>query len=240
MRLFSLDELKILIEEPNGVCISVYMPTRQLGVETQQNPIRFKNLLRQAEQELINSGLRSQDIQDLLQPAREIDEYDFWQHQSNGLAIFIAPNFFSYYCLPINFPELVVVTDRFHLKPLLPLLTTDGMFYILALSQNQVRLFQGTRYSVTEIELEDVPQGIAEALKYDNAEKQLQFHSGTSQGGSSQRAAMFHGQGAGNDEQKDNILRYFLQVNKGLQDLLKNQQVPLVLAGVDYLLPIYK
>jgi len=42
----------------------------------------------------------------------------------------------------------VVVSDRFHLKPLLPLLTGDGRFYILALSQNQVRLLQGTRYSV--------------------------------------------------------------------------------------------
>ncbi len=221
MKLFSFDEVKTLIEEPNGICVTIYMPTHRLGVETQQNPIRFKNLLRQAEEQLINSGLRSQDVKDLLQPAEEIDEYDFWQHQSDGLAIFIANNVFSYYCLPIDFPELVVVTNRFHLKPLLSLLTTDGLFYILALSQNQVRLFQGSRYSVSEIELENVPQGIAEALKYDDPEKQFQFHTGTSEGGG-ERAAMFHGQGAGNDEQKDNILRYFRQVNQGLQELFKN------------------
>jgi hypothetical protein len=112
-----------------------------------------------------------------------------------------------------------------------------------------VRLFQGTRYSVSEIELENVPQSIAEALKYHDAEKQLQFHTGTSQAGGDapkgsrpkgDRAAMFHGQGAGNDEQKDNIIRYFRQVDKGLQELLKNQQTPLVLAGVEYLFPIYK
>jgi hypothetical protein len=239
MKLLSIDELKTLIEKPDGVCVSIYLPTHRLGTETQQDPIRFKNLLREAEEQLIKSGLRGQDARDLLERAKELDEYKFWQHQSGGLAIFISTNLFSYYCLPINFQELVVVTDRFHLKPLLPLLTGDGQFYILALSQNQVRLFQGTRYSVSEIELENVPQSIAEALKYDDAEKQLQFHTGTSQAGG-ERAGMFHGQGAGNDQQKDNLLRYFRKVDAGLEELLKNQQAPLVLAGVEYLFPIYK
>ncbi|MBD0390536.1 MAG: hypothetical protein ICV54_29560, partial [Nostoc sp. C3-bin3] len=129
---------------------------------------------------------------------------------------------------------------RFHLKPLMSLLTGDGQFYILALSQNLVRLFQATRFSIREIELEDVPTSIAEALRYDDPEKSLQFHTGTPQGGSGSRAAIFHGHGAGNDEQKDNILRYFRQVNDGLQELLENHKSPLVLAGVDYLLPIYR
>ncbi len=243
MKLLSINELKTLVEKPDGVCVSIYMPTIKLGAETQQNPIRFKNLMREAEEQLINSGLRGQDARDLLQPAQEIDNYEFWQHQGDGLAIFISKNMFSYYCLPLNFEELVVVTDRFHLKPLLSLLTGDGRFYILALSQNQVRLFQGTRYSINEIELENVPQSLAEALKYDTAEKQLQFHTRTPQGGGGgggDRAAIFHGQGAGNDDQKDNILRYFHQVDEGLQELLKNQQAPLVLAGVEYLFPIYE
>lgn len=240
MKLLSINELKTLVEKPDGYCVSLYMPTIKLGAETQQNPIRFKNLMREAEEQLIKSGLRAQDARDLLQPAQEIDNYEFWQHQSDGLAIFISKNVFSYYCLPLNFAELVVVNDRFHLKPLLSLLTGDGQFYILALSQNQVRLFQGTRYSVNEIELENVPQSLAEALKYDTTDKQLQFHTGTPQGGGGDRAAIFHGHGAGNEEEKDNILRYFRQVNEGLQELLKNQQAPLVLAGVEYLFSIYK
>ncbi|NJN08246.1 MAG: hypothetical protein HC815_09705 [Richelia sp. RM1_1_1] len=243
MKLLSIDELKSLVTIPEDICVSIYLPTVKLGVETQQNPIRFKNLLRTAEEQLINRGIRPQDAKDLLKPAQRIDEYEFWQHQSDGLAIFISKNLFSYYCLPVDFPELVIVSDRFHLKPLLPLLTGDGQFYILALSQNQVKLFQGTRYSVSEIELENVPQGIAEALKYDDAEQQLQFHTGTSPGSGNsggERAAIFHGQGGGNDEQKDDILRYFRQVDKGLQELLKNQQLPLILAGVEYLFPIYQ
>ena len=240
MKLFSIEELATLTLEANTNCVSIYMPTYKMSTETLQNPIRFKNLIREAEEKLIETGLRGQEAKDLLLPAHELDEYDFWQHQSDGLAIFISNNFFSYYTVPIDFQELVVVTDRFHIKPLISLLTGDGQFYILALSQNLVRLFQGTRYSVNQIELEDLPTSIAEALKYDDPEKSLQFHTGTPQGGSGGRAAIFHGQGAGNDDAKDNILRYFRKVNDGLQQLLKNQKCPLVLVGVDYLLPIYK
>jgi len=238
--LVSIDELFSLAADKSEACVSIYMPTHRLGTQTQQDPIRFKNLTREAEEKLIAKGLRSQNARDLIQRVQAIDDYLFWQHQSDGLAIFISDNLFSYYCLPLDFPELVVVSDRFHLKPLLPLLTGDGQFYILALSQNQVRLFQGTRYKVKEVELEDVPTSIAEALKYDDPEKKLQFHTGTAGGASGDRSAMFHGHGSGNDEQKDNILRYFRKVNAGLRELLKNQHYPLILAGVDYLLPIYQ
>jgi Bacterial archaeo-eukaryotic release factor family 7 len=240
MNLLSVDELAILTAEASTKCVSIYMPTYKMSTETLQNPIRFKNLMREAEEKLIETGLRPQDARDLLSPAHELDKYDFWQHQSDGLVIFISKNLFSYYTVPVDFQELVVVTDRFHLKPLMSLLTGDGQFYILALSQNLVRLYQATRYSVKEIELEDVPTSIAEALQYDDPEKSLQFHTGTPQGGGGSRAAIFHGQGAGNDDAKENILRYFRKVNEGLQELLKNQKCPLVLAGVDYLLPIYK
>lgn len=236
MSLLSIDELKTLIET-EGSCVSIYMPTHRMGTETQQDPIRFKNLIQQAEEHLIASGLRGRDARDLLERAKELDDYQFWQHQSDGLAIFVSNNVFSYYSVPLDFAELVVVSDRFHLKPLLPMVTGDGQFYVLALSQNQVRLLQGTRYSVSEVELENVPQSIAEALKHDDPEKQ--FHTGTPQAGGA-RAAMFHGQGAGNDDEKDNILRYFRKVNGALQELLKNQRSPLVLAGVEYLFPIYK
>lgn len=109
----------------------------------------------------------------------------------------------------------------------------------MQLSQNQVRLFQGTRYSISEIELQDVPQSIAEAFKYDDPEKQLQLHTGTPQGGG-ERAAMFHGHGGATEEQKVNILRYFRKVDSGIQELLKKVRSPLILAGVEYLFPIYK
>jgi hypothetical protein len=241
MNLFSTNELSNLAAISKEICVSIYMPTQRKGAETQQNPIRFKNLLRQAEEDLIIAGLQNQDARNLLKPAQDLDDYKFWQHQSDGLAVFISSNLLHYYRVPLQFDQLVVVTDRFHLKPLLQLLTGDGQFYILALSQNQVRLLQGTRFSVSEIALEDVPQSMAEALQYDDPEKSLQFHTGTPQGaGGGSRSAIFHGHGAGNEDADTDLLRYFQKVDRGIQEFLKQQHAPLVLAGVDYLLPIYQ
>jgi len=252
MNLFAIDKLTALATESNSTCISIYTPMERLGSETQQNPIRFKNLMREAQTQLLELGMGEQDANNLLKPVHELDTYEFWQHQSDGLAILLSPNQFHYYRLPIAFAELTVVTDHFHLKPLLQLLSGDGQFYILGLSQNQVRLFQGTRYYIHEIPLKDiqvtdlpdvpnVPNNMAEALQYDDPEKSLQFHTGPSSGGSgSDRSAIFHGQGGGSDDHKDDLLRYFHQVNSGLESFLRNEKAPLILAGVDYLLPIYQ
>lgn len=241
MNSVSVQDLKTLSSEVQTTCVSIYLPMERLGVETQQNPIRFKNAIREAEAQLAATGMRSQDARDLLEPALSLDTYDFWQHQEIGLVLFVSPGLLQFYRLSIAVPELVVVTDRFHLKPLLPLLTGDGQFYILALSQNQVRLFRGSRFSVAEIQLEEMPTSIAEALKYDDPEKSLQFHTSTPQtAGRGDRAAIFHGHGAGEEDHNDNLLRYFRKVNEGIQDLVNNQKAPLVLAGVDYLFPIYQ
>jgi hypothetical protein len=216
------------------------MPTHRAFPETRQDPIRFKNLLREAEERLKAAGLPSQGAKKLLKQAKTlIKDGLFWQYQADGLAAFVSSDLFCHYRLPIKFDELLVVTDRFHIKPLLHLFTNDGRFYILALSQNEVKLFQCSRYSIREVELEDVPRSLSEALKYDDPEKQLQFHTRAPAAGG-ERAAMFHGHGAGKDDTKDSILRFFQQVDQGLTKILREERAPLVLAGVDYLLPIYR
>ncbi len=237
MNLLSKEELQSLFNFSNKLCVSIYMPVEKAGTETRQNPIRFKNLLAEAESKLIDAGLSTPEAEEFLQAAKAlIDNYDFWQHQEAGLACFISKNEMHYYCLPHNFSQLVEVSNRFHLKPLLPLITGDNKFYLLALSQNKIRLFQGNSYSIQELDLpEDVPASLSEALRYDDPEKQLQYHTVKSEGSS-----IYHAQGVGNTDNKNEILRYFQQVDRGLKSFLHEEQVPLILVGVEYLLPIYQ
>ncbi len=165
-----------------------------------------------------------------------IDNYDFWQHQDYGLAFFINQDEVKYYRLPYSFEESIEVSDRFYLKPLLPVLTNNNKFYLLALSQNEVRFFLGSHYSINEIKLpEGVPASLAEALKYDDPEKQLQYHSGNPG-----NSPIYHGQGVGTTDNKDEIKRFFDQINNGLTSVLQAEQTPLILAGVEFLLPIYQ
>jgi hypothetical protein len=243
MDILTRSELRTLTRKPKGWCVSIYMPTHRVGAEIQQDPIRLKNLLAEAEEHLLTRGLRTTEAKELLESAgRLLQDSLFWQRQSDGLAVFLSPEAFRYYRLPFDFKELVVVSDRFHIKPLLPLLSGDGRFYVLALSQNEVRLLQGTRYSVSEVALEGVPESLAEALRYEGPEKRLQFHTSTrTPGGKGERPAIFHGHGvASADDPKGYISRYFHQIDEGLHSLLQGEQAPLVLAGVDYLLPIYR
>ena len=227
------------MDRPGEVGISIYMPTHRT-VDVKQDPIRLNNLLREGEKRLIDNGLRAKDARQLLEPAQNLLTDDFfWRHQSESLAIFSSPGIFRSFRLPYNFQELVVVGEHFHIKPLLPLLSSDGLFYVLAVSQNETRLLQCSRYSVRTITPEGIPESLAEALKYDESERQLQFHTGTSTG-PGRRSAIFHGQGVGTDDAKDNILRYFKQIDHGLRELLREEQAPLVIAGVDYLHPIYR
>jgi hypothetical protein len=228
-----------------GSRVSLYMPTYQAGADVQQNAIRCKNLMREAEGRLLEVGLRTTEASAWLDPVQQlVADNAFWQEQSAGLALFRDAEIFRAYRLPLAFEELVVVAERFHLKPLLPLFTGDGRFYVLALSQNAVRMLQCTRYHVGTVQLENVPQSLAEALRYDDPEKQLQFHTETSQfytgtaGGGGRRAAMYHGHGIDEDA-KDNIRGYFRQIDRGVGEALRGEQAPLVLAGVDYLLPLY-
>jgi hypothetical protein len=163
----------------------------------------------------------------------------FWRRQSDGLALFVAADTFQTYRLPLPFSELVVIADRFHVKPLLPFFASDGHFYILALSQNQVRLLEGTRHTVDEVALEELPQSLADALQFERFERHLQFHTGASASGAGERAAVFHGHDP-SDETKGRILRWFHKINAELPDLLGTEQAPMVLAGVEYLLPLYR
>jgi len=239
MKSFSKDELKTLMAKQNGMCISIFMPTYRVGVEVQQNQIRLRNLLRIAEEKLLAGGSRPQEVKTLLEPLQGlVGNVVFWKHQGDGLAVFLSSSIFRYYRIPADFDELILVNDHFHVEPLLPALGVDDRFHILTLSQNEIRLFEGTIQSISEIEMENVPKSLAEALQYDELEKQVRFHRGASRG--AVRSSMLSGGGAELDDSKENILKYFRQINKGLHDLLKDEHTPLILAGVDYLFPIYK
>jgi hypothetical protein len=238
------EHLEALAERRGGPCVSLYQPTHRAGPDSrsfdQQDPVRFRNLLREAEQGLAASGVSPRAAEELLAPARRLlDDPGFWQYQADGLAVFLAPGVVRTFRVPLRVEELVVVAPGFHVKPLLALLTGDGLFYVLALSQNQVRLLAGTRDHLGEIELPGAPGSLADALGHGEPERQLQLHASGPAGGD-RRAATFHGQGAGVDDAKTNLLRFFQQVDRAVTRVIGNGSVPLVLAAVEYLAPIYR
>ena len=135
-----------------------------------------------------------------------------------------------------------MVGERFHFGPLLPLLSGDGRFHVLALSQKRVRLLEGTRDSVREMDLHDIPESLQDAVGYDWEEKTLQFHSGTATTGATggRRRAMYHGQNVGEEDEQEEIQKFLHLVDNGIRKMLRDPQEPLVLAGVEYMRAMYR
>jgi len=240
--LLTHQKVESLVRRQESLCVSFFLPTHRRSKEIEQDPIRLKNLLREALHKLEAKGMRSVEARRLLAPASDLlDDPHFWRYQSEGLALFLAESFFRSFRLPIKLPEQVFVDDHFHVAPLIPVLNHSARFLLLALSQNQVRLLECSPKGVSRIHLEEVPSSLSEALAWDDPQKELQFHTGSPPGsGAGKRAAVFHGSDGVKDSSKDRILRYFQKVDRGLRDTLRSQGAPLILAAVDYLIPIYK
>ncbi len=239
MDVLSLPDLKELSRHDSGHLVSLYMKTQRFGPDSQAgNVTRMKQLLKSAATQLAELGARTAEIDSILNPVRQLaDDRTFWLRAEDGLAIF-ADGGVRVFRLAEAPPELAVVGPRYHLRPLLTLLGSDRHYYVLALSQKHARLLRGSAAELVEVDLGDAPTSLAEALKWDDFERQsLQFHTGTSNGQGGRRAAMFHG-GAEADP-KDQILRYFREIDRALVEHVRDG-APLILAGVDYVLPLYR
>ncbi|MBD3221053.1 hypothetical protein GF314_07390 [bacterium] len=214
--------------------VSIYQPTHRAGRDIREDPIRLKNLLRQAEAALGEWGLGEQECADLLAPATALlDQGSFWERQSDGLALFLDAEGRTEFRCPRRFDELCYVHDHFHVKPLLPLLRWDTVFHLLALSLNRVRLYEVTVDDLDEVALGDIPESLPAALGHELAEPSLQHHGGPRSGNG--RATLYHGQGAGEDDRVREIVKFLHMVDDGLRAHLRDPQAPVVLAGVEEL-----
>lgn len=241
MKILGRKEINALIEKESDHCVSIYLPVHRFG--DPQDTIRFKNLLGKAQKLLVEKGLRSVEAAKLL--AAEfalLEDVQYWKSLgSEGMAVFICEDLRERFLLPAEFSESVTVAGRFRVKPLIPLITGDGRFFILALNKSDTRLFIGSRFSITEIGLpEGAPKSLEEALKYDDPEKQLQYHTGAAGSGGGRRQAMFHGHGGAADDERVNISRFFQLLEKHLYPVFFAQKIPVVPVGVEYLPPLYR
>jgi len=222
-------DLQLLSQERTGMCVSLYLRTQPGGSE--QNSMNLSNMLAALQEELVALGMERQAARVLVRPLRDlISNNAFWQVPSRGLALFLAHGFVRSYRLPIAFDNTLVASDRFYLGPLLPLLTHEADYYLLVLSQSKIRLFCGNSFGLDKVATPGVPDPMKEAVSQEQNEA---YQQSLVRPGESARQ-----QGVRRDDK--NISQYFPAVNKGLLTLLQDRNLPLVIAGVDFLLPLYR
>lgn len=230
-----------LSDKQGDLLISMYFPTIKMGPDIKQNAIRFKQRIREAEDKLYNMKFTKKEVENILKPASNlVDETKFWQNQNESLAVFIDGEKINYYNLPFEVEEKTVLSTKFYTKPLLPLFTGDNQYYILAISQNENRFFKASKQIIKEIELKNAPGSVEDLnMDYDPRTK-LQIKTANPVGESSLiYNKTTQGQGVENDFDINQVSKYFRAIDESI-NRFKKDDLPLILAGVEYLIPIFK
>ena len=238
---FTQADLARLMKPPGGDCVSLYIGTNPDPQKSHENTIRLKNLLARGEQELIERGMRSVVVRDVLAPGYELFSKPSPEAAgSHGLALFCCEVHFKPVFLPETVDDALFVYERFHITPLLPIVAKNSVsFYLLAVSANHVRLFKGSRSELTQLDVPQMPVNEMDTLNYQSAGRSIQAHGGVTLGKTG-RATVYHGQGGADDFKKEETMEFYRPIDHAVNAHLQDQHCPLFFAGIDNLFPMYR
>ncbi len=220
-----------LLADREPPCLSLYQPTHRHSPENQQDPILYRNLLRELESSLLRKYPK-REAKQLLEPFKRLEgDREFWNNALDGLAVLGAPGFFHYYRLQRPVEQLVVVADSFHTKPLLRIFQSSSRFQVLGLSRKEVKLYEGDRYAIDRVELDqEVPRTVTDALGGEHTEPHLTV---ASYGTGAEGPAMHHGHGGRKDDVDIDEERFFRVIDRAiLEHHSKPSGLPLMLAAL--------
>ncbi|WMJ75042.1 hypothetical protein RCC89_18005 [Cytophagaceae bacterium ABcell3] len=252
MDVFNREELEKLAEVRNESCVSIYINTHRDGEEANNRTdiLSLKNELLKLRSTFRDRNWHENQIEELLGPAfRLLEDVFFWQHQDKGLAIFLYPGYIKSYKVPIDFQTTSYISREFILNQMFPLLTGNGEFFLLSLSKENTRFFKADMHNIQEITHEaKVPETMDSTLKYyEFGRKWQKGTSGNTIIGTSAASpngspgnVIFHSHGGDTVSENDYIFEYFRYVNNEISKTLNEHKLPLVVAGVDYFIPLYE
>lgn len=212
-------------------CLSLYQTTHQRHPENQQDPIRFRNLVKELEGSL-RQGYPAAEARELMESFHALaSDAEFWNHTQEGLAVLGAKGFFRVFKLQRPVAELAIVADSFHTKPLRRYLQSVDRYHVLGLSLHEMKLFEGNRNALAEVDLPpDLPRTITEALGDELTEPHQTV---ASYGGTGAGSSMRHSHGGRKDEMDVDTPRFFRAVDRAvLEHFSRPSGLPLILAAL--------
>lgn len=235
-------ELEALTAFNEQLCLSVYLPLLDPNTTANSSRIEFKNMLKDAKLALLAAGATKQEIDKTLEPARQLlTSHDLWPPQHQNLALFMHPKMFRYYHIPSRAKTYIMTVEKgFNLKPLRKILKSNITYFVLALSHKNVRFYQGDHFHLELIKLKNFPADMKQALNIDEYPNWLETHSIGLGRGNEKTSDGFHGQYNVHQTDKDMLLKFFRLIDVALHRFLLTKHRPLIIIGVEYLLPIYR
>lgn len=217
-------EFATLSQARADICVSIYLKTTPVTQEVSASRIELGNLVREAQSQLQEAGADKRRLAALSESLSDLlDDDEFWRFQANSLAVFATPDTIRTYRLANDLTSMVQVSDRFHLKPLLRAVTFPHSAFVLALSENAVRLVEMHADLAPEVvKVPDMPRDAASSV-----------------GKSSLNDRSFSGRIHGSEGQNVRLQQYVRQVDAALRQVLSGRETPLVLAATGRVAAIF-
>jgi hypothetical protein len=221
----SLREMEWLVAARSPGSVSIYLPTDPTGQNSDAERIDLSNLAAEALEQLDQSELARSALSAIeLSLGDLIDDDEYWRYQARTLAIFVDEERLMSYRLPNQLSRAVAVSDRFHIKPLLRTFTFPQAAFVLAVSLNAVRLIEASPdLPADRVDVPDLPSDAASAI-----------------GRSSIKDTSHYRRVGGSEGRNLRIRQYARQINRALALVLSGHDLPLVLAGTDPVVSIYR
>ena len=221
----TLPEIRALIATRADACVSIYVSTTTQSQHVKASRIAFGNQTKAALHQLETAGFdkRRRALLDAeLVALREDDA--FWRLQAHSLAVLATPDSVRTFRLATAITDMVEVSDRFHLKPLLRAIAFPQTAFVLALSENAARLVEVfADLPPSPVRVPDLPKSAADAAGRASINNLTQ----------NTRLANAEGQTV--------LLRqYARQVDAALRGVLSGRETPLILAATEPLAPIFR
>lgn len=207
--------------------VTVYQKTHPHDPDNRQDPIRFKNTLREVTEKLGDDPDRDAILENM---ASLLEDRTFWNAASAGIAMFLDRENFVIYRLSADVQDIAHVGKHFYLLPLLHYFDALDHAYVLELSKDRYALYTGSRESIEPIAL---PKEAGTDF-YDLFETEREGDLNRGAGGASA-----HGNRAKAEEEEKDMIRYFRHVDRYLQDALHAHQA-VILSGVPSVLDVYR
>ncbi|KKB07275.1 hypothetical protein [Devosia chinhatensis] len=211
-------DLDALRAARNEASVSIYLETTPITQDIEKSRIALGNLGKQALAQLSDAGLDKRRLAALGEHLDDLGEdEDFWRHQAHSLAIFATPESIRTFRLANRLTDLVEVSDRFHLKPLLRAVTFRNAAHVLAVSENSVRLIEiAADLPATVVNVPDFPDGAADAVNKSTINDRS-------------HARRIHG----SEGEKVQLTKYVRRIDAALRPVIGAQDLPLILAATE-------
>lgn len=241
MNIISKEQFLELAKEKRDICITVYMPTHRAGFEVneKQDWLQYKNILKDVEREVLASGMKKGEAEQLLRPAFELlDDHGFWYNLDQSLALFITVDSFLMFRLPTSIKQEIYINNSFYLSPIYYLVDSNRYFYILTISKNAALCYVATAFSIKELSIDGLPRGMNDVIHFEEKSGRRLFRAG---GSPAMGIGSAHGHDAGLAEEDEYLAAYLKEVDQTLwKEKLGNESAPLLLAGVGNIVAKFK